>query len=59
MTIHPITDTTPACYGVACEVHHRCARYAAVDGMAAHHTAIACCSVDSRRPLFIEIKVVA
>jgi hypothetical protein len=56
MTIMPITDKTPACYGTCCPVHQRCARYAAVDGMRSSFV-IATCSTDGDdRPLFLALE---
>lgn len=53
MTIQPITETTPACFGVCCPVHGKCARYQAAEG-AQGATAIATCddNGDGSRPLF-------
>ncbi len=58
MNITPITETTPACFGVACEKHGQCARYIAIDGAPAHQQRIGHCTPTehSARPLFIAIK---
>ena len=56
MTIALITDTTPVCYGVMCDKHARCSRYAAVDKTRGDYHAIATCLQGDDRPLFIEIK---
>jgi hypothetical protein len=31
MTIHPITPTNPACFGVGCPHHLDCERYARIE----------------------------
>lgn len=57
MTIKPITNTTPACFGVCCPKHGQCARYAAAEG--AHGAdAIATCDDNGtgERPLFLELQ---
>lgn len=51
MTIQPITDTTPACYGVCCPMHGQCARYAAIETASTVHI-IATCEDAGERPLF-------
>lgn len=51
--IVPITDTTPACFGVCCSLHKQCARYHAVDGMADSSHAIDSCEDGVSRPLFV------
>lgn len=54
MTIVPITPERPACYGVCCNLHGRCARYAAVE--AAIDQPIATCADGAgERPLFVEL----
>lgn len=40
--IRPISDTTPACYGVVCPHHAICRRYAAVEGSSPDHTIGTC-----------------
>jgi len=52
MTIHPITPTTPACYGVCCERHAECARYALVEGPVSRFTIATCDSGKGEKPLF-------
>lgn len=56
MTIAKITETTPACYGVTCPQHGRCARYAAVEHTPVDHTIATCCDAAGARPLFVELK---
>lgn len=57
MTITPITDKSPACYGVACSLHQLCARYAAVDNMPAGVAVIGTCETSEHaRPLFAEVE---
>ena len=53
MTIHPITDTRPACYGVQCPQHAECARYAAVEGSSWADTIGTCDDGEGGRPLFV------
>jgi hypothetical protein len=57
MTIKPITDTTPACFGVCCPQHGQCARYAAVES-AWGADSIATCDDDGtgQRPLFLQLQ---
>lgn len=57
MTIQPITDTTPACYGIGCELHSDCARYRAVDLMPSGAVVIGTCAAPgTERPLFVAVK---
>lgn len=56
MTITPITDKTPACFGVVCEKHGQCQRYANVEASEPHNTIGTCVEHDGSRPLFIERK---
>lgn len=57
MSIQPITDSTPACYGVCCAKHARCSRYAAVEHSDGHTVTIASCSTGAAEfPLFVERK---
>lgn len=55
MSIQPITDTTPACFGVCCPKHAQCARYEAAEGVQGA-SAIATCddNGDGSRPLFLQ-----
>lgn len=56
MSVRPITATDPACFGVCCSQHQRCARYAAVDGLTGGASPIATCDRgDGSRPLFLAI----
>lgn len=51
-----ITETVPACYGVACPEHARCKRYAAVEGGDALHYIATCDDGGGERPLFVPIQ---
>ena len=47
----------PACYGVCCPLHGRCARYTAVDGAVGTIKIIGTCATDTNsyaRPLFVQ-----
>lgn len=57
MTIKPITDTTPTCFGVCCPQHGQCARYAAAEGTLGADP-IATCDDNGtgERPLFLRLK---
>lgn len=57
MTIVPITPERPACFGVCCNLHGRCARYAAVEGRH-HDTApiVTCLDGAGEHPLFVELE---
>lgn len=56
MTIIPVDDRVPACLGIMCELHHRCARYAAVeDGIEGKR--IGTCEDEGARPLFVPVRV--
>jgi len=56
MNVMRITDETPKCYGICCNLHQRCARYSAVDGMR-HGFVIATCTTDGDdRPLFLALE---
>lgn len=46
-----MTPIAPACYGVMCQRHHECARYAAVDGAGGAMQFIGTCG--SGWPMFI------
>jgi hypothetical protein len=54
MTIHPITPVVPACYGIACDLHSRCVRYAQVEGKHVVEP-IGTCMTHEGYPLFIEV----
>jgi hypothetical protein len=55
----PIAMPEPACFGVVCPFHSRCARYAAVSlSEADPHTLITCLDGESF-PLFVELEPVA
>jgi len=49
----PTRLPAPACFGVACPMHGRCERYAAVSGSAADERTIVSCRVGDRFPLFV------
>jgi hypothetical protein len=53
--ITKITPTHPACYGVCCQLHARCARYAAVEGSVATTVLDTCDPGDGSRPQFVEV----
>ncbi len=55
MSITPISPSVPACYGVACDRHATCARYAAVENRDALHF-IATCEELGERPLFVDAR---
>jgi hypothetical protein len=59
MTLHPITDTAPACFGVMCHLHGDCTRYRAIDSMASDAVAIGTCATPPaiERPMFIAARV--
>ena len=58
MNIHPITTKAPACFGVCCPDHGKCARYAAVNGAPASLPRIGFCETgeDGARVLFLAIE---
>jgi hypothetical protein len=58
MSIVPISDKAPACYGICCSRRRECARYEAVDSTLMDHTIATCCDGAGERPLFIERKPV-
>ncbi len=60
MTIQPITDTTPFCFGVMCELHGNCARYRSIDSMPSGAIVIGTCATPpaTERPLFVAVKAV-
>ena len=43
-----------ACFGIACPVHHRCERYAAVDDTQADAGTIGTCRSGTSLPLFLQ-----
>jgi len=45
------------CFGIACSVHHRCARYAAVDRSEADARTIGTCRQGESFPMFIQLRV--
>jgi hypothetical protein len=52
-----ITESVPACFGIACEQHAQCKRYAAVEHRDALHFIATCDEMGTgERPLFIPIK---
>lgn len=55
MTISPITDTVPACYGICCERRAECARYAAVEVTIEPLTIATCDSGRGQRPRFVAL----
>lgn len=55
MNISPITDKTPACYGICCSRRRDCARYEAVESTPMDHT-IASCGTGDEQPLFVAMK---
>lgn len=57
MTIRPITPSSPACYGVCCERHHECARYAAVETAGPDDTVATCQDGAGARPWFVRAPV--
>jgi hypothetical protein len=52
-TITPIVPELRACYGVCCDLHARCARYAAVNG-SRQVEPMGTCVTDAGYPEFIE-----
>ena len=58
MNITPITDKTPACFGVCCERHAQCQRYHAIDNAPVSQLRIGYREPDERgeRSLFVPIK---
>jgi len=56
MNVMPITDQTPVCFGVMCELHDRCARYAAVEGKPALFVIATCSNGTQDRPLFLAVE---
>lgn len=49
----PLPHVTPACFGVACPRHERCARYAAVNQTQADPSTRATCLDRGTFPLFV------
>ncbi len=54
MNITPITDSTPACYGICCPKHGQCARYQAVEAPTTVSVIATCLDGAGDRPLFVE-----
>lgn len=48
-------DMLRPCFGVGCSHHHRCARYAAVDGSQADGETIGTCLKSGVYPMFVQI----
>jgi hypothetical protein len=57
MNISPITEKTPACYGICCPMHGRCERYAAVESTSIDHTIATCDDGADGRPLFVGLVI--
>lgn len=55
MTIVPISETVPACYGVCCTDHGECQRYAAVEAALPGQTIGTCDDGQGGRPLFVPL----
>jgi hypothetical protein len=51
----PIHPLAPACFGVGCPSHGRCARYAAVVHSEADPATLLTCRKDGRFPMFVPI----
>jgi hypothetical protein len=51
----PIHPLTPACFGVVCPSHGRCARYAAVTHSEANPATLLTCRKGGSFPLFVAI----
>ena len=56
MNVMPITDKTPACFGVVCPEHHRCSRYAMVESTPIDQTIATCSTGGDDRPLFLAVE---
>lgn len=56
MSVQQKTDTYPACHGIACAHHARCARWQAVQGSEADPNTMGTCVTNDGYPEFIEIK---
>lgn len=56
MNISPITDATPACYGICCPQRRNCARYEAVESSPIDHTIASCGAGGEELPLFVPMK---
>ena len=54
----PIAPPRPACFGVVCPSHSRCARYAAVGLSQADPYTIVTCFDGESFPLFVELQTV-
>ena len=48
-------ETLPACFGVTCQAHGECARYAAVNRSQADAGTMATCQRGTTFPLFVKI----
>lgn len=57
-TIQPITEKTPLCFGVGCELHADCLRYQGVENMPSDAIVIGTCVTPPavERPLFLQVK---
>ena len=55
MSLIPKTNTYPACLGIACPLHARCARYAAVHGSEADPNTMGTCLSGTAYPEFVEL----
>jgi hypothetical protein len=51
----PIRPLTPACFGVTCPAHSRCARYAAVNHSEPDRATMLTCRKDGHFPMFVAI----
>ena len=56
MNVMPITDKTPACFGVVCPLHHRCRRYSLVEATPVDQTIATCTTDGDDRPLFLALE---
>ena len=59
LSISPINDRNPACYGIGCARHGECNRYAAVEQTTWEHTIGTCDDGAGRRPMFVPVAVQA
>ncbi len=53
-----IATQEPACFGVVCPFHSRCARYAAVSLTEADPNTLVTCLTGDDLPLFVELRTV-
>jgi hypothetical protein len=58
MITTPIAAPEPACFGVVCPFHSRCARYAAVSLSEANPDTLVTCLEGESFPLFVELETV-